>query len=252
MNDGKRLAVKIHCLTVKIRGRRILDCINLNIPYNTIFAIMGPSGSGKSTLLRVINRLIDLIPDVNIDGHVTVLGREIFNEDPYIMRRDIGIVFQTPNPFPHLNIYDNVALGAKINGIAKNKKELNKIVEWALKKAMLWEEVKDRLNDYPSKLSGGQKQRLCLSRAIATKPKILLLDEPTANIDPANTRKIEESLVSLKKEMTIILVSHSKEQVMRISDYIAFLYMGKIVGVGRKNHIASENKLIETFLETQK
>ncbi len=245
-----KYAVDVKCLNVYIREKRILECIELKIPQHSIFTIMGPSGSGKSTLLRVINRLIDLIPYAKVEGEVYVLGKNIYDVDPYVLRRQIGIVFQTPNPFPHLSIYDNVALGAKLNGIAKNKKELDKIVEWALRKAMLWDEVKDRLDEPPSKLSGGQRQRLCLARALAIKPKILLLDEPTANIDPVNTRKIEETLVTLKNEMTIVMVTHSPHQAARISDYIAFLYMGKLIEWGPSSQVLinPRNKLTEKFL----
>lgn len=246
-----KYAVEVDKLHIFIRGKKILDNISLKIPKNSIFTIMGPSGSGKSTFLRVINRLIDLIPFAEVHGKVYVLGRDVYEEDPYVLRRHIGMVFQTPNPFPHLSIYDNVALGAKLNGVAKNKKELDRIVEWALRKAMLWDEVKDRLHETPSKLSGGQKQRLCLARALALKPKILLLDEPTANIDPVNTRKIEETLISLKNEITIIMVTHSPYQAARISDYIAFLYMGKLIEWGPSNQILinPRNELTQKFLK---
>lgn len=246
-----KYVVETKCLNVYIRGKKILDCIDMSVPGNTIFTIMGPSGSGKSTFLRVINRLIDLVPYARVEGKVIVLGKDTHNIDPYVLRRNIGVVFQTPNPFPHLSIYDNVALGAKLNRVARNKKELDKIVEWALKKAMLWDEVKDRLKDPPSKLSGGQKQRLCIARALAIKPKILLLDEPTANIDPVNTRKIEEVLVSLKNDMTIIMVTHSPHQAARISDHIAFIYMGRLVEWGPADQVLinPRNKLTEKFLK---
>jgi len=244
-------AVEAECLTVHLRGRKILDCVSFNAPRNSVFTIMGPSGSGKSTLLRAINRLIDLVPYARVEGRVRVFGEDVYSSDPYVIRRSIGMVFQEPNPFPHLSIYDNVAIGARLNRIARSREELDKIVEWALRKAMLWDEVKDRLHDPPSKLSGGQKQRLCLARALAVKPKLLLLDEPTANIDPSNTRRIEESLRSLKEEVSIILVTHSPSQAARVSDYIAFLYMGRIVEWGSASKMleSPENSLTERFLK---
>ena len=221
-------AVVVENLNVWIRGRRILENISFRVPANTIFAIMGPSGSGKSTLLRVLNRLVDLIPECKVEGKILLHGVDALRSDPLRVRRLTGMVFQEPNPFPHLSIYDNIALGPRLNGLSKDKKALRKRVEWALKKAMLWDEVKDRLHEPPTVLSGGQKQRLCLARALALKPKILLLDEPTANLDPENTKKIENVLKDLKKETTIILVTHSPPQALRVADYTAILYMGKL------------------------
>lgn len=232
-----RNAIEIEKLNLYINERHILKNISLNIPYNTIHVIMGPSGSGKTTLLRVINRLIDLIPNARIEGKVFVMNKNVFQIDPYVLRRDIGMVFQIPNPFPHMSIYWNVAMAAKLNGVAKNGKELNEIVRWALEKAMLWDEVKDRLNRYPSELSGGQRQRLCLARAIAMKPKILLLDEPTANIDPVNARKLEEAIVSLKNEITIAMVTHSPHQAARVADSVTLIYDGTIVEQGSASRV---------------
>lgn len=223
--------IDIKGLSVRIGKRVVLSDINLKIPRNTIFAIMGPSGSGKSTLLRVINRLIDMVPNASVYGQVMVLGTNISNANPYLLRRKIGMVFQTPNPFPHLSIYDNVAIAAKLNGV-RSKAEVDKVVEWALKKAMLWDEVRDRLMDPSTKLSGGQRQRLCIARALAQKPRILLLDEPTASIDPVNTLKIEETLMALKKDMTIVFVTHLPRQAARIADYVALLYMGRVIEYG--------------------
>ncbi|MEM4465315.1 MAG: phosphate ABC transporter ATP-binding protein [Ignisphaera sp.] len=225
-------AVEIENLNLYIDGRHILKNIFMNVSYNTIHVIMGPSGSGKTTLLRTINRLIDLVPNARITGRIAVLGRDVLSSDPYILRRDIGMVFQIPNPFPHMTIYENVAISARLNGIARSRRELDEVVRWALEKAMLWEEVRDRLNKYPHELSGGQKQRLCLARALAMKPKLLLLDEPTANIDPINARRLEDAIVSLKDEVTIIMVTHSPHQAARVADSVTLIYDGYIIEQG--------------------
>ncbi|MEM0025926.1 MAG: phosphate ABC transporter ATP-binding protein [Zestosphaera sp.] len=225
-------AVEIKNLKVSIKGVEILRSIDMKIRKNTISVIMGPSGSGKSTLLRTLNRLTDFMDGIRVEGSVFVLGRDIFTVDPYELRRKVVLVSQEPNPFPHMTIYDNVALPARLNGIARSKQELNEIVKWALEKVMLWDEVKNRLRDYPHTLSGGQRQRLCLARALAAKPEILLLDEPTANIDPSNTFKIEESLRELKEDLTIVMVTHMPHQAARVADHVALLYGGVIVEEG--------------------
>lgn len=240
----KGYSLLIKGLNVWIRDKHIIKGVSLEIPKRRILAVMGPSGSGKSTLLRSINRLIDLIPESRVEGKVFVYDTDVYKEDPYKVRRLMGMVFQTPNPFPNMSIYDNVAIGPKLNKLVKNKKELEELVRWALEKAMLWEEVKDRLRDPPHRLSGGQQQRLCLARALALKPKLLLLDEPTGNVDPVNAVKIEEALKSLLKELdiTIVLVTHTPHQAVRISDYIAFLYMGELVEFGSTDKIALNPK----------
>ncbi len=221
-------------LKVWIGDKQILHGINFSFKPSTVTAVMGPSGSGKSTLLRSLNRLIELNPQARINGSILLDGVDIFRMESYKVRRRIGMVFQEPNPFPHMSIYDNVALGPKLHGLAKTKKELNDIVEWALRKSMLWDEVKDKLHEPPARLSGGQRQRLSLARAIAVKPDVLLLDEPTANIDPVNTKKIEESIVELAREhgVTVILVTHTPQQAARVSDYILFIHEGRQVEAG--------------------
>ncbi|MEM1873331.1 MAG: phosphate ABC transporter ATP-binding protein [Acidilobaceae archaeon] len=243
-----RAAIETRGLQVLIHGKEILKNINIKVPKGRITAIMGPSGSGKSTLLRAVNRLLDLVDGAVVKGEVYVEGVNVYKADPYEVRRMIGMVFQEPNPFPHLSIYDNVALPAKVNRVARNKKELDEIVKWALDKAMLWDEVKDRLRDPPWRLSGGQRQRLCIARALAMKPKVLLLDEPTANIDPVNTLKIEEALRGLRDEgITIVLVTHMPHQAVRVSDYMIVMYDGRVVEDGPTEEVAINPKHEITF-----
>jgi phosphate transport system ATP-binding protein len=233
-------AIEVKGLRVRISGKDILKGVDLRVPEATITAIMGPSGSGKTTFLKVLNRLIELVDDVEVSGEVRVYGSNIFDMDVYKVRRLFGMVFQTPNPFPHLSIYDNVAIGAKVNNVARSRKELDEIVRWALEKAMLWDEVKNRLHDLPWRLSGGQQQRLCLARALAMKPRILLLDEPTANIDPANTAQLEDALRALRRDenITVVIVTHMPHQAIRVSDYIAMFYDGRVVEEGPTGEIA--------------
>jgi phosphate transport system ATP-binding protein len=221
-------AIEVKGLRVRISGKDILKGVDLRVPEATITAIMGPSGSGKTTFLKVLNRLIELVDDVEVSGEVRVYGSNIFDMDVYKVRRLFGMVFQTPNPFPHLSIYDNVAIGAKVNNVARSRKELDEIVRWALEKAMLWDEVKNRLHDPPWRLSGGQQQRLCLARALAMKSRILLLDEPTANIDPVNTAQLEDALRTLRRDENITVVS----------DYIVMFYDGRVVEEGPTGEIA--------------
>ncbi len=233
-------AIDVRDLRVSISGKEILKGVNLRIPEATITVIMGPSGSGKTTFLKSLNRLIELVDGVEVFGEVRVFGLNIYDMDVYSVRRLFGMVFQNPNPFPHLSVYDNVAIGARINNVAKNRRELDEIVRWALEKAMLWDEVKNRLHDLPWKLSGGQQQRLCLARALAMKPRILLLDEPTANIDPVNTAMLEEALRTLRRDenMTIIMVTHMPQQAVRVSDYMVMFYDGKVIEEGPTSEMA--------------
>jgi phosphate transport system ATP-binding protein len=214
--------------------KQALFDVSIDIPRYHITAIIGPSGCGKTTFLRCLNRLHELGQGNKVKGEVYFYGRNFKgniydpNVDPTEIRKHMGMVFQKPNPFPMLSVYDNVAIGLKINGI-KDKKKINEIVMNSLKKAYLLDEVKDSLNKSGASLSGGQQQRLCIARAIAYNPEILLMDEPTSALDPIATSKIEQLLVELKKEFTIIIVTHNMQQAARISDYTAFMYLGKLI-----------------------
>ncbi len=227
-----------------------LKDININFKSKSITALIGPSGCGKSTFLKTINRMNDLVEDVNIKGEVIVEGENIYSNDINVidLRRKVGMVFQKPNPFP-MSIYDNVAYGPRSQGI-KNNVELDEIVESSLKKAALWEETKDRLYESALGLSGGQQQRLCIARALAIKPKILLMDEPTSALDPIATLKIEELVLELKKEYSIIIVTHSMQQALRISDETAFFLNGAIVEFDNTDTIFSspKNKKTEDYI----
>jgi phosphate transport system ATP-binding protein len=199
------------------------------VPENRVTAFIGPSGCGKSTLLRCFNRMNDLIDIVSVDGEMTLHGDDMYSKymDVAALRRRVGMVFQKPNPFPK-SIYENVCYGLRLQGI-KDKAILDETVEWALTGAGLWEEVKDRLHENALGLSGGQQQRLCIARAIAIKPDVLLLDEPTSALDPISTLAIEELIFELKKDFTILIVTHNMQQAARVSDYTAFMYMGELI-----------------------
>jgi phosphate transport system ATP-binding protein len=204
--------------------------IHLKVPANQVVALIGPSGCGKSTLLRCLNRMNDLVRSARVEGRVDFHGQDLYGSgvDPVEVRRRIGMVFQKPNPFPK-SIYDNVAFGPRVNGF---RGEMDRLVEESLRRAALWEEVGDRLNDSAYALSGGQQQRLCIARTLAVRPEIVLMDEPASALDPIATQRIEELIYELKKEYTIVIVTHNMQQAARISDYTAFLYMGELIEYG--------------------
>jgi phosphate transport system ATP-binding protein len=206
--------------------------IDLSIERNKITAIMGPSGCGKTTFIRCINRMHELVPGATSSGRILLDGENIYDMDAIIVRRKIGMVFQRPNPFPTMSIYDNVVAGYNLNGIAVSKTDKDRIVEESLQKSALWAEVKNVLHRKGTFLSGGQQQRLCIARALAMYPEILLLDEPTSALDPKATAHIEELVVELKRTVTIIQVTHNIPQAARISDFTAFLYLGELVEFG--------------------
>ena len=218
---------------------KALKNINLDIPKNNITALIGPSGCGKSTFLKTLNRMNDLVPSVKITGEVCYDGRNIYDKDVDVneLRRDVGMVFQKPNPFP-MSIYDNIAYGPRTHGIT-NKVKLDEIVEQALRDAAIWDEVKDRLKKNALGLSGGQQQRLCIARALAVKPKVLLMDEPTSALDPISTSRIEELALQLKEKYTITIVTHNMQQAVRISDNTAFFLLGELVEVGETEKLFS-------------
>lgn len=216
-----------------------LNQINIDIPKNSITALIGPSGCGKSTFLKTLNRMNDLVPGVKITGDIKYKGTDIFDSsvDVNELRRQVGMVFQKPNPFP-MSIYDNIAYGPRTHGIT-NKAKLDEIVEQSLKNAAIWEEVKDRLKKSALGLSGGQQQRLCIARALAVEPDVLLMDEPTSALDPISTTKIEELADNLKSQYTIIIVTHNMQQAVRISDQTAFFLLGELVEYGNTEKLFS-------------
>jgi phosphate transport system ATP-binding protein len=228
----------------------VLKDIDLSIPRNKITAIMGPSGCGKTTLIRCINRMHELTPDARVSGKIFLDNEDIYATDPIIVRRQIGMVFQKPNPFPTMSIYDNVIAGYNLNGIRLAKDEKERVVEESLRKAALWEEVNGTLHRRGTFLSGGQQQRLCIARALAMGPAVLLLDEPTSALDPKATSHIEELILRLKDTVTIILVTHNIAQAARVSDFTAFLYLGELVefGLSEKMFTAPKDKKTEEYL----
>lgn len=210
-------------------GKNAVESVTAGIKANTVTAIMGPSGCGKSTLLRAINRMHELYPDIKTTGEILLKGENIFNMNPMTVRRLAGMVFQRPNPFPTMSIFDNVIAGYKLNGISLSKAEKEEIVEHSLRSVALWDEVKDSMNKKGTFLSGGQQQRLCIARALALKPELLLMDEPTSALDPISTNRIEELIFELKEKYTIIIVTHNMSQAARISDKSMFMYLGHLV-----------------------
>ena len=238
--------LETHNLNLWYGQSQALKNINLDIEEKSITALIGPSGCGKSTYLRTLNRMNDLIDGVRIEGQVLYNGQDIFSPkiDVNGLRRDIGMVFQKPNPFP-MSIYDNIAYGPRTNGI-KSKAKLDEIVERSLKNAALWDEVKDRLKKNAIGLSGGQQQRLCIARALAVEPKILLMDEPTSALDPISTSKIEDLAMELKKDYTIVIVTHNMQQALRISDTTAFFLLGELIEAGDTEQLFSKPKLKKT------
>ena len=223
-------------------NHKALNNVSIEISEKSITALIGPSGCGKSTFLKTLNRMNDLIPGVKITGDIRYGGMDIFSGEVDVnnLRKEIGMVFQKPNPFP-MSIYDNVAYGPRTHGVT-NKVELDGIVEQALRDAAIWDEVKDRLKKNALGMSGGQQQRMCIARALAVKPKILLMDEPTSALDPISTSKIEELVVEFKEKYTIVMVTHNMQQAVRVSDYTAFFLHGELIEFDKTDSIFSKPK----------
>ncbi len=242
--------LKIENFAASFGEHNVLKDISLEVTRNKLTGMMGPSGCGKTTLVRCINRMHELVPNATVSGKMLLQNEDLYAMNPILARRKIGMVFQRPNPFPTMNIYDNVIAGYKLNGIKISKGDLDAIVEGSLRKAALWDEVKDVLYRKGTFLSGGQQQRLCIARALAMKPEVLLLDEPTSALDPKATSHIEELMIELKDSVSIILVTHNMAQAARTSDFTAFIYLGELVEFGptQKLFTTPEDKRTEEYL----
>jgi phosphate transport system ATP-binding protein len=237
---------EIHKLNLYYGSNRVLKDIDLNIAEHKVTALIGPSGCGKSTLLRTLNRMNDLTPGIRIEGSILLDGEDIYQPklDVVALRKRVGMVFQRPNPFPK-SIFENIAYGPRHHGV-RDKAELTEIVEWSLTKAALWDEVKDKLHRSALELSGGQQQRLCIARALAVKPDVLLMDEPCSALDPISTARVEDLIDELKKDYTIVVVTHNMQQAARISEYTAFLLNGSLIEYAETNRLFTNPSRKET------
>ena len=227
------LTFEIRNLSIWYGEKRAIDGVSMDVPSNAVTSIIGPSGCGKSTFLRSLNRMHELVPRTRLEGTVLLLGKNLYaaEVDPAIVRRRVGMVFQKSNPFPTMSIGENVIIGLRLNGV-RDRKYLNERLEKSLRMAALWDEVKDDLHKPGTSLSGGQQQRLCIARALAVEPEVVLMDEPCSALDPIATAKIEELIHELKKQYTIVIVTHNMQQAGRVSDYTAFFYLGRMVEFG--------------------
>jgi phosphate transport system ATP-binding protein len=243
--------IAVDALNFYYGAKRALEEITIGIRANVVTAFIGPSGCGKSTFLRTLNRMNDIIAETRVEGHILIDGEDVYSSgvDVVQLRRRVGMVFQKSNPFPK-SIHDNIAYGLRINGMAGSRSETLARVEESLKQAALWDEVKDRLHDSALALSGGQQQRLCIARALAVRPEILLMDEPASALDPIATQHIEELIYTLKRDYTIVIVTHNMQQAARVSDYTAFFWLGRLVEYNRTEQIftAPAEKLTEDYV----
>jgi phosphate transport system ATP-binding protein len=224
-------AMEVRHLSAWFGDHQVLKDITMDIRRNAVTSVMGPSGCGKSTFIRALNRMHDLTPAFHLTGEVLFDGRDVYaaGTDPVLLRQKVGMVFQQPNPFPRMSVFENVAAGLKFNGRRKSRAEIAEVVERSLRMAALWEEVREHLDRPGASLSGGQQQRLCIARALAVEPEVLLMDEPCSALDPVSTRKIEELVVDLSDRYTIVVVTHNMQQAARISEYVAFFLLGELI-----------------------
>jgi len=248
---GRPCKITVKNLAFYYGATRALEHISIDIPANLVTAFIGPSGCGKSTFLRTLNRMNDIIPGVRVDGEIRIDGEDIYHGemDVVALRRRVGMVFQRSNPFPK-SIFENIAYGLRINGLARSRGELQGLVEESLRQAAIWDEVKDRLHDSALALSGGQQQRLCIARALAVKPDVLLMDEPASALDPIATQRIEELIYQLKARYTIVIVTHNMQQAARVSDVTAFFWLGRLIEVGPTDKIFTnpDQQLTEDYV----
>jgi phosphate transport system ATP-binding protein len=244
--------LEVAALRAWFGSTQALDDINLVLPERAVTAIIGPSGCGKSTFIRCLNRMHEVVPGARVDGRVLLDGEDIYapGVDPVRVRARVGMVFQRPNPFPTMSIYDNVAAGLKLNGIRPSRSQLDRIVEQSLRQAALWDEVKQGLRASGVSLSGGQQQRLCIARALAVAPEVILMDEPCSALDPIATTKIEALIHELREKYTIVIVTHSMQQAARVSDFTAFMYLGRLIefGVTQKVFTTPVKKETEDYI----
>jgi phosphate transport system ATP-binding protein len=247
---AEEIILETRSLTAGFDGKDVVLGVSLAVPRQRVTAIMGPSGCGKTTFMRCINRMHELAANARVSGEVLLDGENVYRINPILLRRRIGMVFQRPNPFPTMSIYNNVVAGYTLNGARMDRAERDQIVEETLRRVALWDEVKDSLYRRGTFLSGGQQQRLCIARALSMKPEVLLLDEPTSALDPKATAAIEELIVSLKGTVTIVQVTHNIPQAARISDYTAFIHLGELVEFGPTNRLFTvpKDKRTEEYL----
>ena len=244
---GDNLKIDVRNVNFFYGAAQALYDVSLRVPQRQVTALIGPSGCGKSTFLRLFNRMNDLIPGIRLEGRVEIDGKDIYSDqtDVIELRRRVGMIFQKSNPFP-MSIYDNVAYGVRVNGLSRNRQDIDRIVEATLRSAALWDEVKDRVNRPALSLSGGQQQRLCIARALAVEPDVLLMDEPASALDPISTAKIEELIYQLKNRYTIVIVTHNMQQAARVSDETAFFLSGRLIECSKTRQLFTKPDQRET------